>query len=145
MELKNKLVPKGQGKAPVQAGFTLIEIMIALAILAVGVLGLYTAQGNSLKASGTAEEVQIASTLAQQKMAEKMLEIEKDLQKGTLPEDKTEETGEFERPFQRYRWQYLVRQVDLPLAGGSGAEVAGDNAAPESRPTLRGPNRDKKD
>jgi general secretion pathway protein I len=103
-----------------QRGFTLVEIMIALAILAVGLLALYTAQGNSLRASGNAERIQVASMLAREKMTEKMIEINKDLEKGSFPDDKTEETGEFESPFEDYHWEYTVRKVEIPIAGGEG-------------------------
>lgn len=111
-------------------GFTLVEIMIAIAIMAVGLLSLYTAQGNSLRASGNAENIQIASLLARQIMTEKMLELEKDLLKGSIPEDKEEETGEFDPPFTRYRWQFSVRKVEIPLAGeipGAGEQGQGQD------------------
>lgn len=99
------------------SGFTLVEIMIALAILSIGLVSLYAAQGNSLRASGQAEQVQTASLLARQLMTSKMLEIEQGMEKGSFPEDKTEETGEFDAPFDRYRWEFVVRKVEIPLAG----------------------------
>ncbi|MDX1386829.1 MAG: prepilin-type N-terminal cleavage/methylation domain-containing protein [bacterium] len=108
-----------------QKGFTLVEIMIALAILAVGLLALYTAQGNSLRASGNAERIQVASMLAREKMTERMMEINKDMAKGSFPDDKTEETGEFDPPFEDYRWEYNVRKVEIPIAGGEGGEGEG--------------------
>lgn len=112
------------------SGFTLVEIMIALAILSIGLLSLYTAQGNSLRASGRAEDIQTASLLARQLMAQKMLEIEQGMSKGQLPEDKEVETGEFDPPFDRYRWEYSVRQVTIPLSGGTvdGTEPGGNTA-----------------
>lgn len=123
-------------------GFTLVEIMIALAILAMGILSLYTAQGNSLRASGQAEQMQVASMLARQVMTERVLAIEKDMAKGSFPEEKEEESGEFDPPFQDYRWEYSVRKVDIPLGGGGGDVSAGgeegtqrgtaDNQAPEA-------------
>ena len=111
-------------------GFTLVEIMIALAILAVGLLSLYTAQGNSLRASGNAERIQVGALLAKQKMTEKMLEIDKGLAKGSFPDDKTEETGEFEAPYQDYRWEYTVRAVEIPIGGGQEGEGSGGGEGP---------------
>lgn len=108
-------------------GFTLVEIMIALAILAVGLVSLYTAQGNSLRASATAERMQVGAMLAREKMTEKMMEIEQGLAKGAFPEDKEEETGTFEPPFEDYRWEYTVRKVEIPIAGAG--ESAGEGEA----------------
>jgi prepilin-type N-terminal cleavage/methylation domain-containing protein len=116
---------RGAGIQLGNSGFTLVEIMIALSILVVGLLSLYTAQGNSLRAGGHGEKLQTASLLAKQIMTEKMLEVERDLAKGKFPDDKTEESGEFEAPFQEYRWQYLVRQVDIPVAGEAEMEAPG--------------------
>lgn len=121
-------------------GFTLVEIMIAIAILSIGLLSIYTAQGNSLRASGTAERIQTAAMLARQIMTEKMIEVDKKLKKGAFPDDKEEETGEFEAPFEDYRWEYSVRKVEIPIGtggggGGDAAEVGegeAANQAPES-------------
>lgn len=112
-----------------EAGFTLVEIMIALAILAIGLLSLYTAQGNSLRASGQAERMQVAAMLARQVMTEKVLQIEKDMEKGSFPEDKEEETGEFDAPFEEYRWEYAVRKVEIPISGDLGGLGGGEDAS----------------
>jgi prepilin-type N-terminal cleavage/methylation domain-containing protein len=117
------------------AGFTLVEIMISIAILSISLVSIYVAQGNSLRASGSAEKIQIASLLAQQKMNEKILEINKDMEKGLLPEDKAIESGNFEAPFEAYRWEYSVRSVTLPLAGGGGGAEAGTGGAGEGENT----------
>lgn len=114
---------------PHAQGFTLVEIMISIAILAVGLVSLYTAQGNSLRASGTAERTELAAMLAREKMTEKMMEIEEGMEKGAFPEDKVEETGEFERPFEDYRWEYTVRKVEIPIAGGESGEGEGGGEA----------------
>jgi prepilin-type N-terminal cleavage/methylation domain-containing protein len=121
-------------------GFTLVEIMIAIAILSVGLLSIYTAQGNSLRASGNAERIQTAAMLARQIMTQKMIEVEKNMQKGTFPPDKEEDTGEFEAPLDQYRWEYSVRKVEIPIGGGGGGAPpaeggeggANANQAPES-------------
>lgn len=101
-----------------QSGFTLIEIMIAISILAVSIVSLYTAQGNSLRASGRAESIQSASLLARQIMTQKLLEIRKDMEKGSFPDDSKNDTGQFEAPYDKYRWEFTVRKVEIPLAKG---------------------------
>jgi prepilin-type N-terminal cleavage/methylation domain-containing protein len=120
-------------------GFTLIEIMIALAILSVGLVSIYTAQGNSLRASGNAERMETAALLARQIMTQKLLDVEKKMQKGVFPADKEEDTGEFDAPFDEYRWEYSARKVEIPIGGGGGQQAAEGggqgaeaNQAPES-------------
>lgn len=107
-------------------GFSLLEIMIAMAILSVGLLAFYGAQGNSLRASGRAENILRASQLAQQKMTEMLLEIDKDIQGGTLPDENANQSGSFDPPYEDYRWEFTVRKVELPLSGGGG-EAGGEN------------------
>lgn len=115
-------------------GFTLVEIMIALAILSAGLLSIYVAQGNSLRASGNAERIQVAAMLARQIMTEKLLEVEKGLVKGSFPEDKEQDSGEFDPPFDQYRWEYSVRKVEIPIGGGGG----GGGAAGEGEGAAEG-------
>ncbi len=117
-------------RSSISAGFTLIEIMIALSILSVGLLAIYAAQGNSLRASARAENIQNASLLARQIMTEKLIETQKELEKGSLPEDAAEEHGDFDPPFDRFHWMFSVRKVEIPLldvggGGGDGEAAAG--------------------
>lgn len=120
-----------------QSGFTLLEIMVALAILAVGLLTLMGAQGNSLRASGRAENMQTASLLGRQKMNEKLLEIEKDMAKGKFPDEK-EEQGTFEEPLDRYRWEFKIVKVEIPVVGEGGGEGAQAGANGEKPTTGTG-------
>ncbi len=53
-----------------QAGFTLIEVMIAFVILAVGLLALLTMQIVSIRANAFSSEMTYASMLAQRKFEE---------------------------------------------------------------------------
>ncbi|MCE9624221.1 MAG: prepilin-type N-terminal cleavage/methylation domain-containing protein [Deltaproteobacteria bacterium] len=129
-------------------GFTLIEIMISLSILSIALLSIYAAQGNSLRASGRAENIQTASMLARQKMTEKMIELQKDMDKGKFPDDQINDQGEFEPPFDRFRWEFAVRKVEIPVvenpsdttgqatgegpATSTGKEPGAANQAPEA-------------
>jgi prepilin-type N-terminal cleavage/methylation domain-containing protein len=103
-------------------GFTLLEIMVALAILSFGLLSLIGAQGNSLRASGRAENIQTASLLGRQIMNEKLIEFQKNLLKGSFPDEK-EENGAFDPPLDRFRWEFKVRKVEIPVIGESGGAV----------------------
>jgi len=128
-------------------GFTLIEIMISLSILSIALLSIYAAQGNSLRASGRAENIQTASMLARQKMTEKMIELQKDMDKGKFPDDQINDQGNFEAPFDRFRFEFAVRKVEIPVvenpsdqngqatgegpATSTGKEPGAANQAPE--------------
>lgn len=117
-------------RRPAEAGFTLIEIMISLSILAITLVSIYVAQGNSLRASGRAENIQIASGLARQKMTEKMLELQKDLDKGKFPDGGTEDQGTFDPPLDRFRWEFAVKKVEIQVADAPSQDGSAD-APPE--------------
>jgi prepilin-type N-terminal cleavage/methylation domain-containing protein len=108
-------------------GFTLLEVMLALAVFAFAMTALvgFNARGyvNEARARRLSNAVQLART----KMVEYQLEIEKGTAKGEFPEEKTE-NGEFEKPFEDYKWKIEVRKVELPMPpigeeeGGGGAQ-----------------------
>src|SRR5262249_2587833 len=122
-----------RGKAMSQhgsaSGFTLLEVMIAICILALSVVSLTISQTNSIRASGRAENIQTASTLARQKMTEKKIELQKDIDKESFQDEKANDQGDFEKPFDNYRWEFRVRKVEIPLV-----DVGGENGgAPPPR------------
>ncbi len=72
-------------------GFSLLEVMLALTILAVGVLGVTAAQLASLKLSGTSKSHGLALSLAEQQMeifqSTTMADLLAEIAKGTYPND----------------------------------------------------------
>lgn len=108
-----------------ERGFSLLEVMIAVAILAVSLLALSNFQSSSLLASARAQRVSVATLLAQQKMSEVLLEIEKGIPRGEFPEEK-EEVGVFdEELYPDYRWKLTIQKVELaaPALPGGASEV----------------------
>lgn len=95
-------------------GFTLLEILIALAILAISLTSLYVAQGNSLLMSGTADRYTVAAFLAEEQMTEWTLLLEDEIAHNQFPDDKDEQ-GEFEPPYTDYRFERSVRKIEIPL------------------------------
>jgi type II secretion system protein I len=85
-------------------GFTLFEVLVALAILAAGLLGLLELLSGSLRLSGGARDVTAASLYASQRLEEALLE--------PRPVE-GRETGLFGR---KYRWttdtSFLPEQGD---------------------------------
>ncbi len=96
-------------------GFSLLEVMVAVAILAISLLALINFQGQSMFVVARAEKLTMATFLARQKMAEAVLQIEKEqFQQGVFSEDKSE-GGVFEKPYENYKWEWKMRKVDIPV------------------------------
>jgi len=106
------------------SGFTLLEVMIAVAILAVSLMALMNLQSQSMLASARAQRILISTLLAEQKMNAVLLDIEKGIPKGDFP-DSREEQGAFEEErYPDYYWKLSIKGVELPaipLPEGEGA------------------------
>ena len=86
-------------------GFTLLEVMIALAILAlVGVAFLRT-QASSVHLVDESAQISLATLLAREKMAE--------LESADFPEA-GKNSGEGGEAFPRYRWEREVSPTEIP-------------------------------
>jgi general secretion pathway protein I len=84
-------------------GFTLLELMVASAILAIGLTAMMRAFSEGLVVVRQSESDAVAMTLAQQKLAE--LEAA-----DTLPDG--EESGQCAEPWDRFRWQCEIQTLD---------------------------------
>lgn len=121
-------------------GFTLIEVMVAVSILAISMTVLVSFSGNSMIRSGRAEALTVGTMLARQKMAEIEIELARGAQKNEFPEEKSE-SGQFEEPFEEYRWEMEIRRVELPapVTGekGSMQEMVAQQMTKEISNTVR--------
>ena len=86
-------------------GFTLIEMVVATLILAIGVVGATTAFNAATKASSLAAETQTASLLAQQQ-----LETTETQSAGQLSGGDTE--GDFGAEHPGYHWKQSITSTD---------------------------------
>lgn len=104
-------------------GFTLMEVMIALAILITTLGILMESQATAVMMTEEAEKILIGTQLAQEKLAEVQFLVEND---GFQDEDVYEE-GDFEdfgdealdmelRDLELYHYEYLVTEIDLSQA-----------------------------
>jgi general secretion pathway protein I len=84
-----------------QRGFTLIEIVVALAILGVGLIVIIELFAGGLRLGRTSEEFSKAVSLARMKLEE--VSLNPVLQEGS-------ESGEFDKDF---RWQVAVKKMDI--------------------------------
>ena len=84
-------------------GFTLLEVMIAVAIIAIALMAVLSSQSQGLSLAGESRFNRTASLLAQGKMAE--IEAVKDRK------DLNSDRGDFGDEFPGYTWQLSVRGV----------------------------------
>ena len=104
---------KREGQAGA-AGFTLLEVLIALAILAVSLLILVSAQSSAARMTVEADRILVGSMLARHKLSQVLLTLEKD---GFSEQDELEEEGDFDEAFPgtypEFRWKYTVRKIEV--------------------------------
>lgn len=119
--------------------FSLLEVMVSLAILTVSLLILLETQTAAVKATRESERILLATNLAQDKMAEVLLVVEED---GFTDQDKCEQ-GDFDDfgddaldvelgdSLKRYHFEWCAFEIDLQLAGdiaGMAEGLAGSGA-----------------
>ena len=85
-------------------GFTLMEVMIAMAILAIALVVIFQSQSQSASMAAHARFLTTASLLAQSRMAE----IE-----ARGPRNFQSEDGDFGAGFPDYRWRLEVRDTEI--------------------------------
>lgn len=131
--LPGGLATKCLRRKPVQAGFTLLEVLIALAILTVSLLILVSAQSSAAKMSAQADRILVGSMLARARLAEQVLTLEKD---GFSEQEELDDEGDFEESFPgaypEFRWHLRIRKVEvedisrvLDTAQSAGADTSG--------------------
>jgi general secretion pathway protein I len=85
-------------------GFTLLEVMLAMAILAIALVAVFQSQSQSISMTSHARFQTTASLLAQSKMAE----VE-----AVNPGDVTSDSGNFDDTFPDYSWQVNVADTEV--------------------------------
>lgn len=92
-------------------GFSLLEVMIAMAILASGLTALVVAVSQAIKAENKAKLMSTATFLARGKL----VDIEDELFEKGFSEFEKEMSGGFEdKGFKRFSWRATVDKVELP-------------------------------
>ena len=90
------------------SGFTLLEIMIALAIASIALVSLLALANRSIGVHDRLQRITSATLLAQKKMAE----TEVTARNGALESSKSQ--GVFSGPYAEYRWQVAYADTPLP-------------------------------
>lgn len=117
-------------------GFTLLEVMVALAILTTSLVLLMEIQSSAIQMTQEAQRLVVASNLAEEKVTEVLLLVEEE----GFGTDDIHENGDFSDfgddafdlkygdRLEDYHWEYWVEEIDLGLAGdltGMADQVAG--------------------
>ena len=88
-------------------GFTLLEVMVAIAVIAIALTAALGSQSQSLSIASEAKFYTTATLLARQKMAE--------IDAGYL-EDLSTDSGDFGEEFPNYRWEMTVNDALYPVS-----------------------------
>lgn len=96
-------------RRPAQAGFTLLEVMVAVAVIAIALVPLLRLHLLSLDVTIYAQDLTTAVSLAQDKMSEILL----DWQPNEDNRDAREDKGDFDTAaYERFRWQTSVGEKE---------------------------------
>jgi general secretion pathway protein I len=87
-----------------ERGFTLIEMMVATILLAIGVVGALSAFSSATHATAVAEETHTAALLAQQQMTQ--IELQPDSLTGG------DQQGDFGDSYPGFRWQQSIEPTE---------------------------------
>ncbi len=85
-------------------GFTLLEVMIAMAILAIALVAVYQSQSQSIAMASDSRFLTTASLLAQGRMA---------LLDAAAPGSVKAERGDFGEDFPDYSWQVTIEDTEV--------------------------------
>jgi general secretion pathway protein I len=91
-----------------QRGFTLLEIMVALSVIAIVLVSVYRMHAQTLSMNNEVRFYTTAPMLAQLKMAE--IESEN-------PEDMGDDSGDFGDEFPDYQWNVVIDDIESTALG----------------------------
>ena len=119
----NLLVPP-KGTLKLSQGFTLLEVMVALAILAGGMVVMLQVQTRSIEMAQEAHFLTVSSQLARAKLYDCETEL---MRKGFSIGD-FEEEGDFsEEGFDNFYWECHAYPMDIPAPGSDDISSAGNS------------------
>jgi len=109
-----------------QGGFTLLEVMIASAIMLIAFSSILMIESSSIDASLKAKRLNTVTMLAKSKL----IETEMELEGKSFTEIQKEKAETFKEPFQDYRWKRVIKEVTFPnFAAGATQSALGSGAA----------------
>ncbi len=107
-------------------GFTLLETMIAMAIMMVAFSSILMVQSSSINTSAKAKQMNVVAMLSRNLL----IETEGLIETKKFEEIRSEEKGQFPDPYQDYTWTREVKEVTLPDLSALFAPPEGGAADP---------------
>ena len=116
------------------AGFTLLEIMVAVAILATTLVILLEIVTNNIRATNHAKLTTAATFLARNKMSD----IEDDILYNGFSSDTENAKGTFKADgYEQYRWETSIERIELPTDMTQKTQDAAKNASQDSKDPMQ--------
>jgi prepilin-type N-terminal cleavage/methylation domain-containing protein len=110
-----------------QSGFTLLEVVIAMAIMAICFGSILAVEGGAINASTRSKQMSDVATL----LRNQMIETEYKIEGKKFEEVKKEDQGIFKDPYAAYSWKRVIKEITLPdltslLSGGGNKDSSKD-------------------
>ena len=116
-----------------RSGFTLLEIMVALAILSSTLVVLIQVITNNVRATNHAKMLTAATFLARGKM----VDIEDLIYENGFTDDNETETGNFkDQNFPGFRWEAAIERIELPTDMQQKAQDAATDKSQSSKDPM---------
>jgi general secretion pathway protein I len=122
-ETKNKL----RKFKTLQGGFTLLEVLVAIAILGLGLTVILSSQAGLFSSASRGEHITVASNLLRCKMSEIELTLE---QKGFQLTDENDEGDCCENESEGYTCSWKIERVELPPLPEASVDANGNPTSP---------------
>lgn len=119
-----------------ESGFTLLEVIVAIAILVIAFASIYSIQFSSLRSFEKTRDRNLVSMLARGAMAQ----TEVEMRGKAFNELQAEQGGQFDKPYETYRWTRKIKEIEFPtlplLNSGSEEEGGSENSSASKNPML---------
>jgi general secretion pathway protein I len=114
-----------------QTGFTLLEVLIAMAIMALALSSILSVESGSINASARAKQMNIVAMLVKNQMIKTEYEIE-----GKSFDEVEKEKGEaFEAPYETYTWKREIKEITFPTIN-PGSSDPNDQSVDQNAETM---------
>jgi prepilin-type N-terminal cleavage/methylation domain-containing protein len=121
----------GSGKRSAQAGFSLLEVMVSLAILAIALVALTRTVTSDVRATHHARMVTAATFLARAKISA----LEQSILEVGFSEMEGEDDGDFtDEGFPHFKWYAAVERIKLPSGSTQQVEQAAHQKMQSTNP-----------